>query len=90
MIRYCLETRPADTAVIHDVKCSAYDLGTLLGLGCVVDLGEFAGLGEAMAAIAHTHPAAVRCPTCCVPVQLLPLPRIRNASALIALVAMAD
>ncbi len=64
MIRYCLEIGAYGT-VIHRVDCPSYDLGTLLGLGCLADLGEFRSVAEALDAIKHTHPHAVRCLHCC-------------------------
>ncbi len=63
MIRYCLEIGP-DEKLIHRVDCSGYDLGTLLGLGCVADLGEFRSATQALEAIKQTHPDAVRCRDC--------------------------
>lgn len=64
MVRYCLEIQ-TEEAVIHRVDCAEFDLATLLGLGCVADLGEFPSLSEALAAIKHTRPNAVRCRQCC-------------------------
>jgi hypothetical protein len=65
MGKYCLETHGDGEAVIHRLDCSAYDLSTLLGLGCLVNLGEFATLADALAAVKTTHPWAVRCLVCC-------------------------
>lgn len=73
MTRYCLDTQEDSAAVIHRLDCSAYDLGTLLGLGCVVDLGDFATLAEALRTIEARYPEAVRCPVCC-QAQVMQLP----------------
>ena len=73
MARYCLERR-LDAAVIHDLDCTAFDLGTLLGLGRIADLGEFASLRLALADIEKTHPHAVPCRKCCsVALRVVPL-----------------
>lgn len=64
MSRYCLESHE-DALVIHKIECPAYDLGTLLGLGCVADLGEFRTVALALEATKRTHPQAVCCPECC-------------------------
>jgi hypothetical protein len=74
MIRYCLEIGSEGT-VIHRVDCSSYDLGTLLGLGCVADLGEFKSAGQALDSIKHSHPDAVRCLACC-KAEVLFLPQL--------------
>lgn len=74
MTRYCLEAGSGD-AIIHKLDCNAYDLGTLLGLGCLADLGEFAQLGLALEHVAQQHPGAVPCPECCgQELRLLPQP----------------
>ncbi len=76
MIRYCLEIRP-DEAIIHRVDCPGYDLSTLLGLGCVADLGEFRNTSLALDAIKREHPDAVRCRDCC-QAEVLFLPQMPN------------
>lgn len=74
MTRYCLETG-VDTATIHRVDCSTYDLGTLLGLGCVADLGEFKTPVQALAASQATHPGVRLCLDCC-KAEVMYLPQI--------------
>jgi hypothetical protein len=84
MPRYCLDTHTDNVSVIHDVGCPDYDLGTLLGLGCVSDLGEFPTLAVALEAIRHSHPMAVRCQACC-QAQVTYLPQLWQPQAISAL-----
>ncbi|MEY4642895.1 MAG: hypothetical protein RLZZ227_2889 [Pseudomonadota bacterium] len=79
MLKYCLEIR-ADDAVIHNLDCREYDLGTLLGLGCVVDLGEFPSVARVLEATRISHPAAIRCAQCC-PADIMYLPQVPQASS---------
>ncbi len=74
MARYCIETQAGGNAVMHRVDCDAYDLGTLLGLGCVADLGEFATLTQALDVLKLGHSEARPCRECC-SAQVLLLPR---------------
>lgn len=72
MTRYCLEVSP-DAPIIHRLSCTHLDLGTLLGSGCLADLGEFPQLAIALSAIAREHPHALPCPECCeLPAPMLP------------------
>lgn len=74
MTRYCLELSPG-AAIVHKLDCPAYDLGTLLGLGCLVDLGEFAQVGRALELIAQEHPGTMPCRECCAQeLRLFPQP----------------
>lgn len=72
MARYCLEVRP-NALIIHRLSCSCFDLGTLLGTGCLADLGEFSHLSLALETVTHEHPRAEPCRECCEPaVSMLP------------------
>jgi hypothetical protein len=74
MIRYCLETG-ADAAMIHRVDCPSYDLGTLLGLGCVADLGEYKSARQALEVTRVMQPGAVLCKDCC-KAEVMYLPQV--------------
>lgn len=87
MIRYCLEIRLDGAAVIHNVNCANYDLGTLLGLGCVSDLGQFASLAETLDATKASHPHAIRCPECC-QARIMQLPVLRKNTLPVAIAAL--
>lgn len=67
MTNYYLESGAdeADDAVIHELDCSSYDLGSLLGAGRLLNLGEFASSASALEAVKARHPAVVRCRECC-------------------------
>jgi len=73
MTRYCLEVNP-DATIIHRLNCTHLDLGTLLGSGCLADLGEFPQLAIALAAIARDYPHALPCHECCEHAPMLPKP----------------
>ena len=84
MARYCLEVRP-NALIIHKLSCSCFDLGTLLGTGCLADLGEFSQLSLALDAITHEHPRAEPCHECC-DVNVSMLPQLRRPAGLPAIV----
>lgn len=88
MNRYCLETNAERSAILHRVDCSDYDLGTLLGIGCVVDLGEYPSAAQALQAIKGEHPDVMACTQCCkAPVTHLPLLRQATLLATIAVLS---
>lgn len=74
---YCLEIQADGVAVMHRVDCAAYDLGTLLGLGCVANLGRFPDLKTAIDAVKAERPDAICCNACC-KAQVLLLPLFRR------------
>ena len=74
MTRYCMETG-VNAVTIHRVDCAAYDLGTLLGLGCIADLGECKSAAKALAAVRQVQPTAALCPDCC-NAEVMYLPQI--------------
>lgn len=84
MTRYCLEVRP-NASVIHKLSCSAMDLSTLLGSGCLADLGEFPQLALALEAIGIEHPHAQPCHECCEQAAAL-LPQVWRPAGLPAIV----
>jgi hypothetical protein len=75
MTVYCLESNNEESAaIIHKLDCSSYDLGSLLGAGRLVNLGEFENSMVALDSVKANHPDAVRCLNCCHSVMVLPLP----------------
>jgi hypothetical protein len=75
MATYCLESGPEEfsSAIIHELDCSSYDLGSLLGAGRLVSLGEFENATVALDAVKAHHPDAVRCVNCCHAAMVLPM-----------------
>ena len=79
MTIYCLE-RGSDEfegAIIHKLDCRHYDLGSLLGAGRLVSLGDFVSSVKALEHVRENNPDAARCVECChadlvLPVQILP------------------
>jgi hypothetical protein len=67
MTRYCLEsgTEGSGSVIIHKLDCASYDLGTLLGMGRIANLGEFESSLHALNSAKLSHPAAIRCLECC-------------------------
>jgi hypothetical protein len=87
MTVYCLESgaEESDNAIIHKLECTSYDLGSLLGAGRLVTLGNFDSLLTAWDAVKRSHPDAIRCEHCCSPAQVVPLaPRALDARAFVA------
>lgn len=84
MGRYCLEVR-SNGSIIHRLSCPALDLGTLLGTGCLVDLGEFPQLALALDTITPEHPGAQPCRECCARPDA-PLPQAWKSAGLPAVV----
>lgn len=79
MTSYCLESgaEESDGTIIHKLDCHHYDLGSLLGAGRLVCLGDFVSSAKALEHVRENHPDAARCVECCqadlvMPVQFLP------------------
>ncbi|MEY4640921.1 MAG: hypothetical protein RLZZ227_915 [Pseudomonadota bacterium] len=75
MTTYCLEsgTEEFTSAIVHELDCSSYDLGSLLGAGLLVSLGEFEDSTVALNSVRANHPYAVRCINCCKSAIVVPL-----------------
>lgn len=79
MTIYCLESGSdeCEEAIVHKLDCRHYDLGSLLGAGRLVSLGDFTSSAKALEHVRENHPDAARCVECCrtdlvLPVQILP------------------
>jgi hypothetical protein len=79
MTSYCLENGIDDSegSIVHKLHCRHYDLGSLLGAGRLVCLGEFDSSATALEYARESRPDAARCLECChtdlvLPVQILP------------------
>jgi len=83
MTVYCLESgaEDSDSAILHKLECSSYDLGSLLGAGRLVSVGQFDNSLDALDAVRSSRPDVVRCEECCRSARVLPLPvSVSNAS----------
>lgn len=67
MSAYCLESgaEDSDNAIIHKLECASYDLGSLLGAGRLVSLGQFDSSLSALDAVKASRSNVVRCKDCC-------------------------
>jgi hypothetical protein len=74
MAKYCLEigNEDHDVAIIHRAMCHTYDHGSLLGLGRLVNLGDFDSPEQVLHYLQVTRPGAVECVDCCHAEMLLP------------------